>query len=520
MNSYVFLSLTGFIVTFVMAIYVITLNYKSKTNRIFALFSLTLAIWNFGEMMLRIVVTARAATFWDLTASLLGWIFLGPLYLHFVLTFTKKDKVLENRGMMLLLYGPSLLWAGLKVFTNFLQAGVIKVYWGWDVIIAPGFYFYTIHLAILSAIGFYLLLTCWLMGGNKIIRYQARAALIGTFIPFSLGIVSDAILPMFGFHFVRLAGLFSTIYVLFFAYAILRYQFMQISPQRAASNIIATLPDPLLLLDSDLTINSLNPAAQKLLNYHENELIDKPIGILFPAQDKLWQSNDIKYLFKSGNSRTFDSELLTKDKTLIPVILSYSVVKDFSGEAIGVLMVAKDIREKKELIEKLEQSQAEIWQHSNQLNAILSNMREGIFIEDSNHEIKYMNHAALAILGDQIGNKCYSTSLGGSAENPVCSVPAIINRGEDRFNSIFESRDEKSIELIGSSLKNPDGSLSVLEIIRNITDKKKTEDELKKKVAELEEINQLAVGRELRMIELEKEIDQLLKELGREARYK
>ena len=205
MNSYVFLSLTGFIVTFVMAIYVITLNYKNKTNRIFALFSLSLAIWNFGEMMLRIVASARAAAFWDLTASLLGWIFLGPLYLHFVLTFTKKDKVLENRGIMLLLYGPSLVWAGLKAFTNFLQAGVIKVYWGWDVIIAPGFYFYTVHLVILSLIGFYLLLSVWLMGENKIQRYQARAALIGTFIPFSLGLVTDAILPIFGFHFVRLA---------------------------------------------------------------------------------------------------------------------------------------------------------------------------------------------------------------------------------------------------------------------------------------------------------------------------
>jgi len=48
---------------------------------------------------------------------------------------------------------------------------------------------------------------------------------------------------------------------------------------------------------------------------------------------------------------------------------------------------------------------------------------------------------------------------------------------------------------------------------------RRNEEELKKKVDDLEQFNKLVVGRELRMVDLKKEIDRLLKELGRSGRY-
>ncbi len=55
---------------------------------------------------------------------------------------------------------------------------------------------------------------------------------------------------------------------------------------------------------------------------------------------------------------------------------------------------------------------------------------------------------------------------------------------------------------------------------RDITERKSAEEELKKKTKELEGFNKLAVGRELKMIELKKEINALLGELGKEPGYK
>lgn len=53
-----------------------------------------------------------------------------------------------------------------------------------------------------------------------------------------------------------------------------------------------------------------------------------------------------------------------------------------------------------------------------------------------------------------------------------------------------------------------------------ITDRKRAEEELRKKIKELEQFNDLTVGRELVMIELKKEVNELLKKSGEKEKYR
>jgi PAS domain S-box-containing protein len=61
------------------------------------------------------------------------------------------------------------------------------------------------------------------------------------------------------------------------------------------------------------------------------------------------------------------------------------------------------------------------------------------------------------------------------------------------------------------------GKTYLVGIFRDITERKKAEEEIKKRIKELEDFYGMAVGRELRMIELKEEIEELKKEL---AKYK
>ena len=56
--------------------------------------------------------------------------------------------------------------------------------------------------------------------------------------------------------------------------------------------------------------------------------------------------------------------------------------------------------------------------------------------------------------------------------------------------------------------------------IRDISERKKRDNEMREYIRELEILNKVAIDRELRMIELKKEVNNLLIELGRERRYK
>jgi PAS domain S-box-containing protein len=65
----------------------------------------------------------------------------------------------------------------------------------------------------------------------------------------------------------------------------------------------------------------------------------------------------------------------------------------------------------------------------------------------------------------------------------------------------------------------PSGPDEITTISRDITERKRTEEALQKKIEELEWFNHLMIDREVKMIELKKEINQLANRLGEEDRY-
>ena len=66
------------------------------------------------------------------------------------------------------------------------------------------------------------------------------------------------------------------------------------------------------------------------------------------------------------------------------------------------------------------------------------------------------------------------------------------------------------VSLTISPIKDSDGHvIGASTIARDITEHKALQDELRRKMAELEGFNKVAVGRELKMIELKREIAQL-----------
>ena len=69
-------------------------------------------------------------------------------------------------------------------------------------------------------------------------------------------------------------------------------------------------------------------------------------------------------------------------------------------------------------------------------------------------------------------------------------------------------------------IRKNDSILGTVVVFRDITERKHMEDEMKRNVEELERFNKLATGREIKMIQLKEEINELRCQLHQDQKYK
>lgn len=157
-------------------------------------------------------------------------------------------------------------------------------------------------------------------------------------------------------------------------------------------------------------------------------------------------------------------------------------------------------------------------EENEKLLAIFNSVRDGIAIIDKTGKIIFINKSLVGIGGysekDLINKRLavlkmftpislakilsvFAQRMAGR-EIPLYTVEAKTRDGE-----------KKLIEIQGSILKIKNKSIGDVAILRDVTDREKSEGELKKKNEELEKFNKLAIGREMRIIELKKKIKEL-----------
>jgi PAS domain S-box-containing protein len=142
-------------------------------------------------------------------------------------------------------------------------------------------------------------------------------------------------------------------------YAITKYGLMTITPAVAAEDILATMADSLILINPDKTIIRANKATLDLLGFKEEELIDKPVDTILNERS-LFKGEQFQRLIQEGQIRDYDMEYKTKFKETIPVSFSASVMYDKQKQLLGIVGVAKDLRQIRELIRALQQERASL----------------------------------------------------------------------------------------------------------------------------------------------------------------
>jgi len=108
----------------------------------------------------------------------------------------------------------------------------------------------------------------------------------------------------------------------------------------------------------------------------------------------------------------------------------------------------------------------------------IDSMGVGIFIVDRDFHIRHMNKTMIKWFGDPTGLNCHKSIAGLDSPCSYCQIKSVISSGKTIKYSPT-TPDGRSFDITCSPVRNSDGSISKMEIIRDITEQKLTEEALR-----------------------------------------
>jgi len=171
------------------------------------------------------------------------------------------------------------------------------------------------------------------------------------------------------------------------------------------------------------------------------------------------------------------------------------VVADYAAVLETAARYVSEGMEKFQLWDELNGAYRDVEESRNYLISILSNMEERVSVIDKDYTIRFLNKRIMDETGTKIGEKCYRAFEGRDAPcGRNCSVDEIISKGKSGFEYIFQDDTGGPYhghwyKVIARPLRNPDGSVSVIEVMRDITEEKRSEEALKKANEEIAAAN-------------------------------
>ncbi|MDQ7786499.1 MAG: PAS domain S-box protein [Thermodesulfovibrionales bacterium] len=278
--------------------------------------------------------------------------------------------------------------------------------------------------------------------------------------------------------------------------------------------------DMILLADLDGNLQEVNKKAQELLGYTKEELTAMHYSMIHPMEELERISDAFAEIILKGRIYFKDSIILRKDGTTIPVDITGSLIA-YAGKLL-VQGIFSDRTEQK-------RKEDDIKYALSLQKSTIESTADGILVVDRRGKIVSFNQKFLEmwhIPRNVIDSRDDAQSLSFVLEqlkNPesfLSKVEELYAHPNETSYDVIEFKDGRYFERYSQPQEIEGNILGRVWSFRDITERKKAEDELKKnekelqkRVEELEEFYNMAVGRELRMVELKNEIERLKKDL-------
>ncbi len=175
-------------------------------------------------------------------------------------------------------------------------------------------------------------------------------------------------------------------------------------------SIISNMVDTLIVVDPKGKIKTVNKATLELLGYKEEELIGKDVSLIFTEEEeeeeeeeRLFKGKGLEKLIKEGSVRDLEMMYKTKSGDRIPVSFSGSVMYERQATSdkrriIGIVGVARDMRQMLNLLQELRNSKEELESYSQSLEIMVEKRTKDL--DSSLKEVEESRDVMLSVLED------------------------------------------------------------------------------------------------------------------------
>jgi len=449
-----------------------------------------------------------------------GWIGFGFFSLWFAAIYTDNKKMLKQKWFLIIFLLIPLILIYKKWTGEIIDYYILMPY-GWAHVWKDSFWTYIFYsfyfVTIITTVFVYF--NYWKKTRYIIQKKQAKIMIISIFASLISGSILSVVLPeLNNNYFPSIGDLCALFWVFGIVYAMSKYNFLNITPETIASNIISTMSDALVILDRDGYVVSVNKATLELLKYREKELLNQSISFLLA-------SNGLrsKILSKAKKGEVFKNEnLIFKTKGSIrnvPVIFSNSLLKNIDNSIAGIVCIFKNISENKKIekelenknkelensIEKLEKSKLKINNaidkidrekrnidlEKNKISSIISSFKDPVIVIDKYSRISYINAETKNIFGfsdNIIGRKYFLRNFSMSNLKVVSKVGFSVSKGNELISgdtreeveelAIHDKKRDLAYKVITVKMMEDSDYFGLIKIFHNLT-KEKEMDKLK-----------------------------------------
>jgi PAS domain S-box-containing protein len=250
--------------------------------------------------------------------------------------------------------------------------------------------------------------------------------------------------------------------------------------------------DVIFVLDMNLKYTYISPSVKILRGYEPEELLQQtPAGMLTPSSMDLAMKTiaETMELEKTEHreinvSRTLQLEMIRKDGTTVWTEVKFSLIRDENQQLVNIMGVTRDITERK-------QAERALLESEEKYRLVVENAKESIIITQD-MKLVFVNNAAISMVGyskEILTLKSFTDFIHPDDRNMVVDHHIKRIKGEEvppvySFRVIGQDGTVIWCELNAAVIQWK-GKPATLNFLNNITERRKSEEELKQTLESL-----------------------------------